>query len=365
MALEEPVVLSSNRLDLEPRMPVRAKNIAKIYANGIEIPPEGLYSTALLKSAHGPFRIIQEEQDLLVAGSSEAVSFTLPWTQGKRLSVEDLRVILRRKLKTIECRIEGRQLVLEDAGSKEKNSTIQVSGRAAKVLFPHQQGTRGKQLYPGWDLYTPPNEITRRFFRFEKRLRNSPVFTVSYATFRTRCLRCGGMEVENDFRSSSVNGDILMVADENLLNQIVLKTLLTDIGSNPYFPSYGTSIRKRIGLKSTGTAKAAIRQDIQNSLGRVKDTQAKQSGYQVVSRKERLQEIVGVELRSPDNDPTTYLVQIYARNASAEPVMVTVTYTVSGVVARLVENGVPLSQMGSKGATFVTSVVSPQSKSKV
>ena len=118
-------------------------------------------------------------------------------------------------------------------------------------------------------------------------------------------------------------------------------------------------------MKSTGTAKAAIRQDIQNSLSRVKDTQAKQSGYQVVSRKERLQEIIGVELRSPDNDPTTYMVQIYAKNASAEPVMVTVTYTVSGVVARLVQNGVPLSQMGSTGASFVTSVVSPQSKSKV
>ena len=62
MALEEPVVLSSNRTDLEPRMPVRAKNIAKIYANGVEIPSEGLYSPALLKSGHGPFRIIKKNK---------------------------------------------------------------------------------------------------------------------------------------------------------------------------------------------------------------------------------------------------------------------------------------------------------------
>ena len=149
-----------------------------------------------MKSGHGPFRIIQKEQDLLVAGSNEAVSFILPWTQGKRLSIEELLPILRKKLKTIECRIEGGQLVLEDVGAKEKDSSIQISGRAAKVLFPHQRGSRGKRLYPGWDLFTPAGEVSRRFFRFERPLRNNPIFTVSYATFRTRCLRCGGMEVE-------------------------------------------------------------------------------------------------------------------------------------------------------------------------
>jgi len=146
---------------------------------------------------------------------------------------------------------------------------------------------------------------------------------------------------------------MILVENENLLNQLVLKSLLTDKGSNPYFKGYGTLLRSRIGKKATTGIAASISQDVTRCLEKVKQWQGTQSGYQYVSRKERLSEIVSVDTSPHKDDPSTFMVDVVVRNASRSPIRISVIYTVPGVVARLIRDGIPLAQVGDTGGTLV------------
>jgi len=98
---------------------------------------------------------------------------------------------------------------------------------------------------------------------------------------------------------------------------------------------------------------SAISQDVRACLDKVKQWQETQSGFQYISRKERISEIVSVDTYPHQDDPTTYMVDLVVRNASSDVVRVSVLYTAPGVVARLVRDGVPLAQIGDTGGTFV------------
>jgi hypothetical protein len=133
-----------------------------------------------------------------------------------------------------------------------------------------------------------------------------------------------------------------MVENEDLLNQAALKILLTDRGSNPYHPWYGTDIRARIGSKAISGVATLINEDVRKALVRFQKMQEEQSRFQNVSYKERLYAILGVQVYPHPQIPTMYYLEVTVRNASSEPITLSTIYAAPSVVALLGSNGLVL-----------------------
>jgi len=354
LAEEEPVVLGEDRRSLATSQYVAGMPTRILVNDEIWVPPAGLSIPAQLTGAtSGPFQIANCGQDFIVSSSAETVSMTLPTTTiGSRLTADEFLRLFRPLTDQILVENIGGFLVFTDMAQVGPSSIIQVEGSAAGSLgFNQQLGTRGKDLYPGWNFYTPPNQVSKRYPRFVSPVWTNPQWKVSYPMAPDRCLRCQATWIENDYRFATT-GDVILIRNENLLHQASLKILLTTQGSNPYFKEYGTKLRSRIGAKAVGAVSTAINQEVRSTLERYQNWQKVQGKYQRVSNKEKLYSILNVRTIPKPDDPTTFLIDVTVQNASADPINLTVLYTVPGVVARLIQDGQILSQIGDKGAGF-------------
>jgi len=133
-----------------------------------------------------------------------------------------------------------------------------------------------------------------------------------------------------------------MIRDENLLQQAVLKILLTDKGSNPYHLWYGTDLKSRIGSKAISGVAALISEDVRRALSRYQALQLEQAKYQSVSFKERLYAVTEVKVTPHAQDPTIFMLSVTVQNASSQPVTLDVVYATSQVVALMGSNGLSL-----------------------
>ena len=353
---EQQVVTLSNNLEISVKQPIANPNTCVVYANDQIIPKEGLYSSAVIKSRiSGPFYIPKYENKLIISTTLDHIEIDLPLSSfNQRLTTDELVFLIKKQAKNFLVLNEDGFLVFVEKSTVGSNSVIQILGEAKNHIgFDYQNSIRGKMIYPGWSLVpfvigdgTIREEDIRLYtiIRFNSPIKSNPLMRVSYNTFRERCLRCVGTGVENDFRFSS-EGVTLTVANENLLYQSAIKVLLTDAGSNPFFKSYGTNLRRRIGMKAVGAVTQVISTDVRQALSIFQRYQSEQAKYQVMNLKERLYSVVSVE--AIQNDPTTYIVDVVVQNASAEQVSISIVYTTSGTVGRLVKNGVSLSQLGS------------------
>jgi len=66
-----------------------------------------------------------------------------------------------------------------------------------------------------------------------------------------------------------------------------------------------------------------------------------------MSLRERLYSISSVEIVQRENDPTTFLIDVVVVSASSQPIQLDVVFTTPSTVGRLVQDGIPLSQIGS------------------
>jgi phage baseplate assembly protein W len=164
---------------------------------------------------------------------------------------------------------------------------------------------------------------------------------VTYSVPVQRCQRCRATFVENDFRFDQ-SGSSILIRNEDLLYQAALKILLTDRGSNPFHPWYGTSIRERIGSKALMGVSSVLSEDVRQALSRMQALQTEQAKYQVVTFKERLYGILGVTVKRYQQDPTTFMIDVTVQNASSEPIALNIAYTAPEVVALMGTNGLML-----------------------
>jgi phage baseplate assembly protein W len=177
----------------------------------------------------------------------------------------------------------------------------------------------------------PDQVLTNRFPRFNEPVKQNPVFKVTYTVPQRRCLRCGGARVENDYRFDN-QGLVLVVENENLLHQAALKILLTGKGTNPFHKWYGTTLKSRIGSKAIGAVAGLINEDVRRALEAMQRLQVAQARFQSVSYKERLATIQSVQTYPLDTDPTTFMIEVIAVNASRQPVNVSTVFTVPDVI---------------------------------
>ena len=355
-AEEEKVSLSEDRLTLTTVQPVASANTLVLYANDLVIPRGGLYSSAILKSRiAGAFFIPKYENKLIISSTEDHIEIDLPVSSlSSRLTTDHLVSLIREKAKSVFAENDNGHLVLTDLSTVGTGSVVQVSEKARyHIGFGRQNIMRGRQIYPSWDLYAPPNLVNQfdnislyRGIKFHSPIKSNPFFRMSYGTYRGKCLRCGSANVENDYRFGS-NGNLLVIENENLLYQGAVKMLLADKGSNPFFKAYGTNLRARIGSKAVGYVSQSISQEVRSALARFQGYQSDQAKYQGMSLRERLYSIISVEVFQREDDPTTFLIDVVVQSATSQSIQLDVVFTTPSTVGRLVQDGIPLSQIGS------------------
>lgn len=339
LVLEEVVALSDDRRSLIPKAPVASSNVVRVLANDESyIPPGGLYSQAQLVGAvGGPFRTQKCDTALVVTSSTETGTFTIP--VGTAVRPEAVATLIRAQMSSVLVEVIRGHLVLTDVASFGMDSSIRVSGSAASSLgFLVQRGARGRQVYPGWDLATDASVSYGRYPKFRSSVRANPMFKVAYVAPVERCPRCGGTFIENDYRFN-LQGDSILIRNEDLLYQAALKVLLTRIRSNPYHPSYGSGITSRIGTKAIGVVTTLLTEDVQNALSSMQALQSAQAKYQAVAAKERLYAVSSVRVTPSASDPTVFQIDVVVLNAAGSPVQINIVFSVPGAVALTGSNG--------------------------
>jgi phage baseplate assembly protein W len=357
LVVEEPVVLGADRRSLQTRAPVaNAPSIRVLVNDQTYVPPNGLYSQALLQARSGPYRIERctgvlgpDANEITVKSSQGTVTLSLPL--GKRIKVADLERALKltplNDIVTITTR--NNAIAFGDAATTGPQSYVRVSGKGADALGFTQRGARGRELYPGWRLVsrrdvfptTTPRgliPVPARYPQFVKPLSGNPNIKVTYAAMPERCPRCEATYVENDYRFN-LEGEFITIENENLLYQACLKALLTRKGSNPYHPGYGSSLMSRLGSKQVRATAAALREDVVNCLSRVQSVQNGQRKFQQVKDRERLYRINSVSVRPSADDITTYFVEVSVTNGTGQPVALSIVYSAPGAVALAGSNG--------------------------
>ena len=357
MMMEEPVALSDDRRSLYPKSPISSAASVRVLLNdSIYVPSGGFLSRATLQSSSsGPYRILPCTQlngpdaNLLTIETQEGTS-SVRLPIGERVRVDEvIRAIrLSEAYSLVEPSSLREALAFTEKNALGPSSYVRLSGGAVDSLGFDQKGSRGNQVYPGWELVNRksvypsliPGLTTApsRYIRFKTPVRGNPTIKVTYAAMPERCVRCGATYIENDYRFD-LAGDAVTIRNEDLLYQACLKAVLTVKGSNPYHTGYGSEITKRVGLKLTGESAMLIRQDVQNALRQVQNLQSGQRKYQSVTNREFLYSIENVDVRPSAEDPTVFFVDVTIRNAANRPVNLTTVFSVPGTIALAGTNG--------------------------
>lgn len=362
LIMEEVVALGDDRRSLKTKGPVaNAGSVRVLVNNQFYVPPEGLHTPAVLFSGVGPFNISRcdgfrgpDANLLTVTASGGTVSVRLP--EGPRLSSEEVVRSLRlTSLSSIvSVTAEDGAVRFSDNQAVGVKSFVRVTGDATVLLDFGQKGSRGRQLYPGWRLVAEPSVLPNpgprgrypapwRYPQFVSDVRSNPVVKVTYVAAPDRCPRCRATYVENDYRFTP-DGDLVTIANEDLLYQACLKAILTIRGSNPYHTAYGSTVMTRVGRKRSNATAADLQQDVIRALNQVQSVQRNQSRFQQVTNKERLYAISSVNVRPSPTDPTSFQIAVVVRNGSNQPVSLNIVYSAPGAVALAGSNGLSLGQ---------------------
>ena len=361
LSVEEVVPLDADRRSLYTRQPVASLGQVRILVNNdFFIPRDGVFSAAILSSSvSGPYDIQPGQDTLTVEASTgtETLSFgatTLTrWTTDRVVAA-----ITRAGWANVVASNDNGYLVFVDAEKVGPSAFVKVSGTAAAALgfgaacslgFGRQRVAYGRQVYPGWDLFERyDTSITNRYPRFRAALRKNPMLKVTYSMPVQRCLRCSTTFVENDYRFDQ-HGNMILLQNEDLLYQAALKMLLTDRGSNTFFPWYGSTIRDKIGSKALSGIASVLSENVRKSLSQMQALQNQQSKYQQVTFKERLYAILAVNVKRHVQDPMTYMIDVAVQNASGQPISLNIVFTVPEAVALMGSNGLMLGTGPSTG----------------
>lgn len=359
ITVDEAVSLGVDRRSMRLRQPIASSNQVRITANGVSIPKEGLRVSATLKNRQtGPFRVTTATSTFEISNRLGSVSVSLQ--TGTSVQSSEILRSIQIAVGDFPVHVELDSfgvLTLEDQFEKGPSSFLRVSGAALETLgFDFQTRAKGRLVYPSWSLIEAPEvallagvgikDISARYPRFDQALSGNPVVKVSYVTFRERCLRCSRTGVENDLQVLPTGG-YAFVGNEDLLYQSGLKILLTEKGSNPFFPQYGSLLTTRIGQKITSSTEGQLSLDCRQAMNRLQSIQNGQGKIQAVTPREKLESIAAINVFQPEGQYSAYGIQIVALNASNQPVQLNAVFTVPGVVSLLNSRGQELGAFGN------------------
>lgn len=319
----------------------------RVYMNGVEVPAEGLQSSAsLVAGSPGPYRIFADAQDLELTYQGVTKRLQLPLGSHK---AQDIAKLMDRLFDGVAVTVNDGRLHLKDVLHTGVASAVGVSGGAAETIgFSGQRVARGREVVPPWTVGVRDRFLTVSYprFAYPPKQRNNVRFEVSYFTEAHRCRRCMATRIENDFRVDE-GGRLRLVDNEDLLYQSCLKALLTELGSNLQHTWYGSNIMNLIGSKAVGGMASVISSEIRRVLETHKGLQEQQANYQTVSMEERLYSVRDIQVMRHQNDPSTFMCEVVVQNYSGKPVFLSVVYTVPGANGMITSGGKVIKQMGS------------------
>lgn len=328
--IRERLQLQPDRLTLVPSVPIGGSGLLSVRANDAEIPgPHGIETPATIHTAiREPYHITHTTRVLTVTVGGTSRDITL--TAGNRSASHVATELGAGFGAGLGIRVDS-GITLYDALAVGPASTIAVRGTAAETLGFNPYRATGIVTHPGWNLYADPGGVGF-YLKFNRVVRSSVVYVVSYTTPRSFCPRCNGSEVENDFRTDDV-GNIRTITDSNLLYQGVMKIILTELGSNIDHPWYGSGLKRSIGTKATGNVEDLLKSTVTTALANFKNLQTAQARYQSLSADERLYSVDYIYVTQSPVDRTLYKIDVGVRSFATTPVSISIVYATSGTYA--------------------------------
>jgi phage baseplate assembly protein W len=118
------------------------------------------------------------------------------------------------------------------------------------------------------------------------------------------------------------NGDLAIVEDSDKLTQDILKLVSTQLGSNPFFPAYGSPVSQvLIGTSDVDFAQDVATQQLRASIERLKDLQQNQiKSNQIVTAEEQISAVQNVSIVQAKDDPRYYFVNLTVINKAFQSV---------------------------------------------
>jgi len=333
MVVEEALTFQNDRRTVAPLRPIAAISSVKVRYNGeVPLPSAGLYVPAQATSMRaGPYNIQGGVSDKLVIRSDSGAYQTLTLPSGNKVPVETIADKLNQAAKgMIFSTTAKKQLRIKSSrvGPSASISIRATGSTAASILnLATDRSWKGRTITPGWSAINDPNTLSDRPTRLlvfdEPLLGFNDFVEIDYTTVRQECRRCGGLGVENDWRSDG-EGKVVVLQNEDLLLQEVTKITYTVKGSNPFFPWYGTSIVESIGKKMAagGVVQNLIVSDIYEAFRRwqsIKKDQEEKVG-QEVSDEEFPFRLLSVNLTPSIDDPTVIFIDAVVQNRSINPI---------------------------------------------
>jgi hypothetical protein len=118
-------------------------------------------------------------------------------------------------------------------------------------------------------------------------------------------------------------GDLQTVINSELLIQAILKICLTDVGSNPLHPSYGSFLARSVigNAAATGAIVQIAQSQINSCLTNLQYLQQQQiKSLQKVSADEQLAAILGISVIRSTFDPRLFNIKIKCMTAGLLPI---------------------------------------------
>jgi len=144
-----------------------------------------------------------------------------------------------------------------------------------------------------------------------------------YRNNPTNCTRCAGRNVYYDLVFDQM-GNIEQVIKTKLLRALAIKAVVTDIGSNPFHPNYGTHISQYIGDAYNEIFEFTIKQEIIDALTILRKRQELQMSLgQVIDPDEEITEVTDITMKVIDGRDYIFYVQV--RSASGIDITLEVT----------------------------------------
>ena len=357
---EERATLAADRQTIVTSKPINGIGALQVQVNDQwMVPPQGIQSQAILTSSlKEPFQVVPGANTVTVQTGTARATVTFPVGYQTAASIVATMSAAAfppgARAPVFIASSSNGYLTVTEPNSVSTASRILISGPAALGLgFGVQNGSVGKQVIPAWSLYSRtfvggllPAAQRGYFLRFLAPVKQNFSYSITNPVAPNQCPRCLGTEIENDYQFDST-GAALTIVDTNLLYQMCLKAILTELKSNVYYPWYGTSLIQSIGTKAGPGSAQAIQQTIRTALTNVQNLQASQAKFQRVSAAERLYSIDQVQATQSPVDPTAFLVNVVVRSYSGAPIpAITIVYTAPGAFAIPGTNGLSAGTYG-------------------
>ena len=138
------------------------------------------------------------------------------------------------------------------------------------------------------------------------------------------CPKCRGANEYYDLAWNMGAGEAVHVEDLNLLQELTLKAVLTQVGDNKFHPNYGTSIMGSIAnLRTVESVARTLETEVARALGQLYLRQQQQIQLgQDMSDDELIRSIDKIETRAID--PRTLYVEVIAVAMSGRSAAVTI-----------------------------------------